>query len=62
MEDVDSQSITINLSSRDRLRLSEIEGLATGKTNSYLVMTAEAFDDYTGADVIAITNGNALYG
>ena len=52
--------VMLKLSDYDRLHVAEITNLGITINDTYITMTADAFDDYRGVDVIAITDGNAL--
>jgi hypothetical protein len=55
-----SQVIKIQLDRLDKLKLDSTNGLGDGVSTTFLTMTATAFDDIYGRDVIAVTDGNAL--
>ena len=52
--------INITLGSMDLNRVKQIRSLATSELNTYLTVTASVADDVFGADILAVTDGNAL--
>jgi hypothetical protein len=55
----DSVLVTISLSISDFVAIGEQSGLGTSVNDTYLSMTADAFDDTSGRDVISVTRSKA---
>ena len=57
---INSSIIHIHISNFNQLKYRSLNGLATGINSTYVIIDAEALDDYRGVDIIGITDGNGM--
>jgi hypothetical protein len=57
---LDGRFITLDLGRTDRNHIKALVTVATGRSNTYLTMSAAALNDANDADVVAITDSNAI--